>query len=108
MHNDNCKEEDCDHAHDCEDNDCHESKDCCGCNCDCCPEGCAQPAEKLGLIDRMLEKAISRKLIVFLTATGLMAWSDLDPDTWGLVAIVYVGGQSVVDAVKTYKYGDAL
>jgi hypothetical protein len=56
----------------------------------------------------MLEKAVSRKLIVFLTATGLMAWSDLDPDTWGLVAIVYVGGQSVIDAVKTYKYGDSL
>ena len=61
--------------------------------------------EKVGIVDRMLEKAISRKLIVFLTATGLMAWSDLDPDTWGLVAIVYVGGQSVIDAVKTYKYG---
>ena len=61
--------------------------------------------QKLGIIDRMLEKAISRKLIVFLTATGLMAWSDLDPDTWGLVAIVYVGGQSVIDAVKTYKHG---
>ena len=63
------------------------------------------PPQKLGIIDRVLEKAISRKLIVFLTATGLMAWSDLDPDTWGLVAIVYVGGQSVIDAVKTYKYG---
>jgi len=63
------------------------------------------PPQKMGIIDRVLEKAISRKLIVFLTATGLMAWSDLDPDTWGLVAIVYVGGQSVIDAVKTYKYG---
>ena len=64
-----------------------------------------QPPQKLGIVDKLLEKAISRKLIVFLTATGLMAWSDLDPDTWGMVAIVYVGGQSVIDAVKTYKYG---
>ena len=104
MHNEECKEEDCDHTHDCDEEECHESEDC-GIG-ESCPEGCT--TEKLGIIDRMLEKAISRKLIVFLTATGLMAWSDLDPDTWGLVAIVYVGGQSVIDAVKTYKYGDSL
>ena len=60
---------------------------------------------KLGILDKILEKMISRKLLVFGTATGLMAYSDLDPETWGMVAIVYVGGQSVIDAVKTYKYG---
>ena len=64
--------------------------------------------KKLGIIDKLLEKAISRKLLVFLSATGLMVWSTLDPETWGLIAIVYVGGQSVVDAVKTYKYGGAM
>ena len=72
---------------------------------DCERDFFAEKPQKLGLIDRLLAKAISRKLVVFLTATGLMVWSDLDPDTWGLVAIVYVGGQSVIDAVKTYKYG---
>ena len=61
--------------------------------------------KKLGIIDKLLEKAISRKLLVFVSATGLMVWSTLDPETWGLIAIVYVGGQSVVDAVKTYKHG---
>jgi hypothetical protein len=106
MHNEECKELDCDHdeSHDQGSEPC----DCDGCDCDCCADCCGGSGEKLGLIDRMLEKAVSRKLIVFLTATGLMAWSDLDPDTWGLVAIVYVGGQSVIDAVKTYKYGDSL
>ena len=74
-------------------------------NTDCSSGVSDAGPKKLGIIDRMLEKAISRKLVVFLTATGLMAWSDLDPDTWGLVAIVYVGGQSVIDAVKTYKHG---
>ena len=64
--------------------------------------------KKLGIIDKLLEKAISRKLLVFVSATGLMVWSTLDPETWGLIAIVYVGGQSVVDAVKTYKHGGAM
>ena len=84
----------------------------CGCgpnckDCPCCPECTAKSKdpEKLGLLDKLLAKAVSRKLLVFGTATALMVWSTLDPETWGLIAIVYVGGQSVVDAVKTYKHG---
>ena len=56
-------------------------------------------------IDRLLEKLISRKLLVFLTATGLMAWDGLESETWGMVAIVYIGGQAVVDAMKAYRHG---
>ena len=63
--------------------------------------------EKTGsIIDKVLEKAISRKLLVFATATGLMAYNLLDPETWGMIAIVYVGGQSVIDTVKVYKHGE--
>ena len=63
--------------------------------------------EKTGsIIDKILEKAISRKLLVFATATGLMAYNLLDPETWGMIAVVYVGGQSVIDTVKVYKHGE--
>jgi len=63
--------------------------------------------EKTGsLIDKILEKAISRKLLVFATATGLMAYNLLDPETWGMIAIVYVGGQSIIDTVQVYKHGE--
>jgi len=101
-----CKDCDCGPEGKCEDCPCCE-----GCeDCPCC-EGCGsspaapKEAEKLGLVDKLLAKAVSRKLLVFGTATALMVWSTLDPETWGLIAIVYVGGQSVVDAVKTYKHG---
>ena len=60
---------------------------------------------KKGYLDKFTEKLISRKLLVFLTATGLMLYSDLTSDTWGLVAIVYIGSQGVVDAMKAYKFG---
>ena len=60
---------------------------------------------KKGYLDRLTEKLISRKLLVFLTATGLMLYSDLSSDTWGLIAIVYIGSQGVVDAMKAYKFG---
>ena len=64
--------------------------------------------KKLGWFDKFLGKFVSRKLLVFATATTLLALSELDAETWGLIAVIYVGGQSVIDAVKTYKYGDRL
>ena len=56
-----------------------------------------------GVLDAVQEKLISRKLLVFLTATGLLAWSGLDSETWGLIAVVYIGGQAVIDAVKAWR-----
>ena len=61
--------------------------------------------EKKGIMDAVQEKMISRKLLVFSTATALMYWSDLDPETWGMIAIMYITGQSVIDAVKAWKWG---
>lgn len=58
-----------------------------------------------GMLDIVQEKLVSRKLLVFLTATGLLASAGLDSDTWGLIAVVYVGGQSAIDAVKVWRHG---
>ena len=83
MHNENC-EEDCQHC------------DCCE-HCDCCKE------HKLGMLDQVQTKVISRKLLVFIAATSLMIWSTLDPDTWAMIAAMYIGGQSVIDIAKVWK-----
>ena len=48
-------------------------------------------------------QSCSRKLLVFATATVLLAQYGLDPDTWGMIAIVYIG-QSVIDAAKTWRH----
>ena len=61
--------------------------------------------EKLGFIDKIMGRLISRKFFVFLTATGLLAYSFLDADTWGMIAIVYIGGQTVIDAAISWKHG---
>ena len=58
-----------------------------------------------GMLDAIQEKMISRKLLVFMTATGLLYWSDLDPATWGMIAVMYITGQSIIDAVKAWKWG---
>lgn len=54
-------------------------------------------------LDRFLEKVISRKLLVWLTATALLAFSDLTSSDWVLISAIYIGGQSVVDIVSKLK-----
>ena len=84
-----------DHDHDAEQEDTRLSGDC----------ESMEAVNKLGVVDIVLGKAVSRKLLVFATATGMFMWYGLDPDTWGLIAMIYVGGQSVIDTVKVWKHG---
>ena len=58
-----------------------------------------------GILDSLQEKVVSRKLLVFLTATALMMYANLDPDIWGMIAICYIGGQSAIDFAKSWKHG---
>ena len=58
-----------------------------------------------GVLDSLQEKIVSRKLLVFLTATALMMWANLDPDIWGMIAVCYIGGQSAIDFAKSWKHG---
>lgn len=62
-------------------------------------------SEKLGAIDQILGRVISRKFFVFLTATGLLTWANLDSETWGMIAVIYIGGQTVIDAAVAWKHG---
>ena len=74
--------------------------------CDCCVEhDCDQECThtKGGALDAVLSKAISRKLLVFTAATCLLLWSSLDPETWAMIATMYIGGQSVIDVAKVWK-----
>ena len=65
----------------------------------------ALKSEKMGLIDQVVGRVISRKFFVFLTATGLLTWANLDSDTWGMIAVIYIGGQTVIDAAVAWKHG---
>ena len=60
---------------------------------------------KKGVLDAFQEKIISRKLLVFLMATGLLIWAGLDPETWGMISMMYIGGQSIIDFAKVWRHG---
>tara|TARA_B100001093_G_scaffold517609_1_gene599700 strand:+ start:12482 stop:12751 length:270 start_codon:yes stop_codon:yes gene_type:complete len=56
-----------------------------------------------GILDSMQEKIVSRKLLVFGTATALLVYAGLDADIWGMIAMMYIGGQSAIDFAKIWK-----
>lgn len=56
-------------------------------------------------LDKTLDKLISRKLLVWLTATGLLAFSNLTSSDWVIISTIYIGGQTVVDVVSKFKSG---
>ena len=56
-----------------------------------------------GVLDSLQEKIISRKLLVFGTATALLVYAGLDADIWGMIAMMYIGGQSAIDFAKIWK-----
>ncbi len=63
----------------------------------------ARHDRKSNILDAILYRLISRKLFVFLIATLLLWQAGLSSDVWGMIAIVYISTQAVIDAVKVYK-----
>lgn len=54
-------------------------------------------------LDTLINKWISRKLFVFLIATILLWLADLESSDWTLIAVVYLGSQTVLDSVVAYN-----
>ena len=56
-----------------------------------------------GTIDKLLEKAVSRKLLVWLTAAGFTAMGTVDSADFVILSAIYIGSQGFIDAVINYK-----
>ena len=55
------------------------------------------------LLDKGLNKVVSRKLLAWATATCLLAFADLASSDWTMITVVYIGTQGVVDTVARLK-----
>ena len=55
------------------------------------------------IIDKGLSKLVSRKLMAWATATGLLLFADLASGDWVIITCVYIGGQTVVDTVARLR-----
>jgi len=54
-------------------------------------------------IDAFLGKWASRKLMVFIIATLLNIFGDVGSGDWVTIAAIYIGGQTIIDAVAKLK-----
>ena len=57
-----------------------------------------------GFIDRMLGRAVSRKLLVWLVATVMLFMdTGINGEQWIWLSLVYIGTQGVVDMIEGWK-----
>ena len=64
-------------------------------------------AKAQAFIDTWLGKLTSRKLMVWLTATGLTFTGHVTSEDWVLISAIYIGGQTVIDGVARLRgYND--
>ena len=59
--------------------------------------------KQIALADAWLSKVTSRKLMVWVIATGLMGFSLIESADWVMISALYIGGQSVIDAIAKMK-----
>jgi len=55
------------------------------------------------LIDKGVSKLISRKLLVWVVATGLLWLDKVNSEQWVAIALAYVGTQAFIDAAVKWK-----
>ena len=56
-----------------------------------------------GKIDKFLGYFISKKLSVFIVASFFVGFGMIESTEWVNVAVLYIGGQAVVDAVAKLR-----
>ena len=57
-------------------------------------------------LDRFLTKIVSRKLMVWATACGMLMYSDLSSSDWVAISLAYIGSQGMIDIAKAWRHGE--
>ena len=60
------------------------------------------------ILDRNLEKFMSRKLLVWVTTTVLLTVDKIDGEQWLAIALAYIGSQGIADIATAWKTGKLL
>lgn len=54
-------------------------------------------------VDQILNKWLSRKLLVFLISAAALFTGKVDGDSWVIIAASYIGTEGVIDAVTRLR-----
>ena len=64
-------------------------------------------AKAQAFVDTWLAKLTSRKLMGWLTATGLTFTGHVTSEDWVVISAIYIGGQTVIDGIARLRgYND--
>jgi len=61
------------------------------------------PPKKDEVLDRILSRVTSRKLLVWLTGSALLYTGGLQSNDWVAISLVYIGSQAAVDLAVAWK-----
>ena len=62
-----------------------------------------EPIDNVGIVDSLLQKITSRKLLVFIVATICFFMGKLDAEHWMYLSVCYIGAQTLADMIYTMK-----
>ena len=60
-------------------------------------------AKAQAFLDTWISKLTSRKLMVWLTATGLTLAGHVTSEDWVIISAIYIGGQTVIDGISRLR-----
>ena len=58
---------------------------------------------RLGIVDLVSEKIVSRKLLVWIVSTVLLVTAKISPDEWTAISLGYVGIEGFADMAAKWK-----
>ena len=58
-----------------------------------------------GMLDTLQQKVVSRKLMVWRTASWLMFNANLESADWVAISLAYIGIQGLADIAAAYRNG---
>ena len=60
-------------------------------------------AQTKAFLDTWLSKLTSRKLMVWITATGLTLVGHVNSEDWVIISAIYIGGQTIIDGIARLR-----
>jgi hypothetical protein len=59
-------------------------------------------------LDKHIHRLMSRKLLVWMSTTGLLIAGKLDGEQWVAISLAYIGSQGLADIASAWKSGNII
>jgi hypothetical protein len=61
-----------------------------------------------GVLDKLLGKAVSRKLLVWMSSSVFLWYGSISGEQWVAISLAYIGIQGLADIATSWKSGQVL